>query len=334
MNPAFRDVLLVDDDPGTLVSLSRLLKPAGFRVRTAADGTEALRSVRQECPCFIITDWLMAPMDGIEFCRAVRRENLPHYIYVVLLTVKDQANDTVVGLNAGADDFLTKPVHEGELLARLRAGARVLTLEKRLNRRAQHDPLTGVLNRRSFLEVFGREWARTSRHGGNLSCVMIDVDFFKWANDSFGHLVGDDILAGLARLIAGECRNTDYVCRWGGDEFLVLLPETDESGASNFAERCSLALTNTQFCADAERLTITASFGVAQRYGDMRSPKQLLTVADQALLTAKRTGRNRVATAWNGRLSQPAGIVCSDQYLSVVPQPVTLEKGPCLGGDA
>ncbi len=308
MNPSFQNVLLVDDDPGTLASLSRILKPAGFHVRVASHGAAALQAVRQECPYFIITDWIMSPMDGIEFCHQLRRGNLPHYVYVVLLTVKGQPDDTITGLNAGADDFLIKPVNQGELLARLQAGSRVLELENRINRYACCDPLTGVLNRRSFQEILKNEWSRATRYRQHLSCVMIDVDFFKHANDTYGHLVGDSILTALVKSIEGTCRNSDYLCRWGGDEFFVLLPETDEEEACAWAERCCSAVTEAGFCGGPDKLTITASFGVAQRDTAMRNPKQLLDLADQALRLAKRAGRRRVMTARNCYPGQPTDI--------------------------
>ena len=308
MNPFFQNVLLVDDDPGMLTTLSRILKPAGFRVRVASNGAEALQAVQRECPYFIITDWIMSPMDGIEFCRRLRREKLPHYVYVVLLTVKDQSDDTIAGLNAGADDFITKPVNQGKLLARLQAGTRVLELENRMNRYASRDPLTGVLNRRSFQEVLEREWRRAIRYRHHLSCVMIDVDFFKQINDTYGHLAGDSILTALVKSIKGACRDHDRLCRWGGDEFFVLLPETDEHGACAWAERCCSAVMEAEFCTGPNHLTITASFGVAQRDEEMRNPKQLLDLADQALRMAKKAGRRRVMTARGHCLSQLASM--------------------------
>jgi two-component system, cell cycle response regulator len=315
VNAFFQNVLLVDDDPGMLASLSHILKSAGFRVRAATNGAEALQAVRQECPYFIITDWMMSPMDGIEFCHQLRRENLPHYTYVVLLTVKDQADDTVTGLNAGADDFITKPVGEGELLARLQAGSRVLELENRMKQYARIDPLTGALNCRAFHQLLELEWNRAIRYRHHLSCVMIDVDFFKQINDTYGHLVGDRVLKFLAETVRDKCRNPDYVFRWGGDEFSVLLPQTDEQGACTWAERCCAVLTDTEFSSGPYTLRITASFGVAQRHKEMQNPEQLFHLADQALLAAKRAGRQRVVTAWGGCLSQPTGIASASSEL-------------------
>jgi two-component system, cell cycle response regulator len=296
MPPVFQDVLVVDDDRVIRTILSDLLEPAGFQVRYAANGAEALEMVRHHSPYLVITDWLMSPMDGIEFCRLLRQEKLPHYIYVVLLTAKSQANDIVIGLNAGADEFLTKPLRQGELFARLQTGLRILKLEHRLNELARRDPLTGVLNRRTFYEVLEREWDRAIRYYHSLSCVMVDVDFFKKINDTYGHLVGDHVLKFLAQSLEGQSRCPDYICRWGGEEFCVLLPETNEEGAYTWAERCCAAIAAAEFCADQHSLTMTASFGVAQQQEGMESPEELLGRADQALYAAKRAGRHRVVS--------------------------------------
>jgi two-component system, cell cycle response regulator len=239
----------------------------------------------------------MSPIDGIEFCRRLPRQDLPHYVYVVLLTGRTQGDDIVVGLNAGADDFIAKPVDKGELLARLQAGSRVLELEGRLSQLARCDSLTGALNRRTFREIVDREWGRAIRHGQPLSAAMIDVDRFKQTNDTYGHSAGDGMLTELARTIERNCRRSDFLCRWGGDEFCALLPETDEQGALVWAERCRSILLNTEICAGSAKLPICASFGVAQRYDNMQGPNQLLDLADRALLAAKRAGRQRAMSA-------------------------------------
>ena len=296
MTSTFQDVLIVDDDRVIRTILTDMLESSGFQVRQAANGIEALQIMRQECPYIVITDWLMSPIDGIELCRLLREEKLPHYIYVVLLTARSQANDIITGLNSGADDFLTKPVHEGELFARLQTGLRILELENRLSELAQRDSLTGTLNRRTFYEIFEREWNRAIRHQLPLSCVMVDVDYFKRINDTYGHMIGDHVLKFFAQSLEGLSRCSDYICRWGGEEFCILLPETDEEGARVWAERSCAAIAEMDFASDQHAITMTASFGVAQRQDAMDSPKKLLNQADQALYEAKKTGRNRVVS--------------------------------------
>jgi two-component system, cell cycle response regulator len=238
----------------------------------------------------------MASMDGIEFCRNLRELKLPHYVYVILLTSKSHEDDLITGLSAGADDFLTKPFSHGELTARLQTAVRILELESRLNELARRDPLTGVLNRRTFHEVVQREWSRAVRYRHPLSCVMVDIDYFKRVNDTYGHLVGDHVLKFLAQSLEGQSRCPDYVCRWGGEEFCILLPETDEQGARLWAERCCWAIAEADISSDEHCLTMTASFGVAERQEDLQTPEQLLHRADQALYAAKRAGRHRVVS--------------------------------------
>jgi two-component system chemotaxis response regulator CheY len=233
-------------------------------------------------------------MDGIEFCRLLRAEKLPHYVFAVLLTAKSQAGDIITGLNAGADDFLTKPVRHGELFARLQTGLRIVELEHRLSELARRDPLTGVLNRRTFYEVFEREWSRAIRYRHPLACVMVDVDFFKKINDTYGHLVGDHVLKFLAQSFENQARCPDYICRWGGEEFCILLPETDEQGACIWAQRCCRAIAEAEFSSGPHNITMTASFGVAQQEDDLADPEAMIERADRALFAAKKAGRHRV----------------------------------------
>ena len=234
--------------------------------------------MQDDHPSIVITDWVMAPMDGIEFCRLLRQKKLPHYAYVVLLTSKSQTADLVKGLGAGADDFITKPVHQGELLARLQTAVRILEQERRLTELARKDHLTGVLNRRTFYELFEMEWNRVTRYRHPLSCVMVDADYFKNVNDTYGHLVGDHVLWFLAQSLKSLSRGPDQICRWGGEEFCVLLPETDEQGARLWAERCCTTIAETSLTSGRHHLTVTASFGVAEwrgGYADARASARL-----------------------------------------------------------
>jgi two-component system, cell cycle response regulator len=293
MNPTYQKILVVDDHPEMRAVLSQLLETAGYQVRTATNGAEALAAVREECPYFVVTDWSMQPMDGLEFCRHLRQQTLPHYVYVVVLTVRDEVDNLIAALTAGADDFMNKPVRRAELLARLEAGARVLALEDRLSQLASSDPMTGVLNSRAAYQMFEREWCRSTRYHHPLSCILWDIDYFKTINDTYGHLVGDDMLRSLARFAEEKCRRSDYLCRWGGDEFLVILPETEEDGALRWAERCCAAIAATTFESRGHKLSVTASFGVAQQLESLQNPEQLLDMADQALYAAKNMGRRR-----------------------------------------
>ena len=289
----FRKVLVVDDDPAMRRILSKILEADSYQVALATNGLEALEAMQGDFPSFVITDWDMPLLDGAEFCRMVRSKETSQYVYIVMLTGSPEGR-LVEGLEAGADDFITKPVKAAELLARMQAGARVLRLENRLRLLASHDPLTELLNRRSFFEFIETEWKRSSRIGYPLSCVMIDVDFFKSVNDSHGHPAGDAILKAISRKLAGCCRQTDCLCRYGGEEFCLLLPDTDEKAAVLWAERCRLAVAEGPFDAAETSIRVTISLGVAQRRDDTHNPERLLDLADRALLEAKRLGRNRV----------------------------------------
>lgn len=290
----FRKVLIVDDSPMMLHLLDRVLSAGGYQVRQARNGADALKLMVEECADFVITDWHMPSMGGMELCRQLRTMSWPQYVFVAVLTSSEGSDDLIAALDAGADDFYIKPVVAPELLARMRAGTRFLSLERQLRSQARLDCLTGVLNRRTFEEVFAREWNYAERNETQLSCVMIDVDYFKSVNDRFGHPVGDAVLRALSDVLRSESRLPDYVGRYGGEEFCILLPGTDEEGAVAFAERCRVAILNKGFHTIEGPVHITASFGVAERDYETVRPDHLLERADQALLWAKKKGRNRV----------------------------------------
>ena len=288
-------VLLVDDDPAMLRIVSKWLERSGYQVETVGDGEQAMAALEGECPDFLITDWEMPHLDGLELCRRVRGLDLPHYVYILFLTVKADRAEKIAGLEVGADDFLRKPIDQGELLARLRAGSRILDLERRLSEMARTDPLTGLLTRRSFFDVLAKEWHRAKRMRLAMSCVMADIDFFKRINDIHGHPAGDAILKTVANLLQEGCRASDVVCRCGGEEFCVLLPETKEHDAALWAERIRKRIASLVFPVGGKELRITCSFGTAQNHDDTQTCEQLVDQADQALLCAKRSG----ATAWS-----------------------------------
>ena len=287
-------ILLVDDDPTLRRLLAQQLRLAGYIVREANDGREAYEAILADCPDMLVTDWNMPGMDGQELCEKLRQAQLPHYLYILMLTAKSDSDDLISGIESGADDFLGKPVRPGELVARLHAGARMVNLEKSLRQMSECDPLTGVLNRRTFQVQMSREWGRASRHLGALSCALLDIDYFKKINDDHGHAVGDAALVAVANLLVSQCRPTDYLCRYGGEEFLVLLTQTDEEGAANWAERVRKSIAEQTIAANGKSLRLTISFGVAEKLADTVNPERLIDLADQALLVAKQSGRNRV----------------------------------------
>ncbi len=288
------NVLVVDDDPAIVRLLSKWLDREGYRVVPAEDGRQALELIDADCPDFLITDWEMPQMTGLELCEEVRKRDLPHYVYILFLSVRSAADEKVAGLEVGADDFLTKPVRQDELLARMRSASRVLELERRLSQMACTDPLTGLQTRRTFYELLVREWERAKRSRQPLSCVMIDIDFFKRINDVHGHPAGDAVLKVIANLMRSECRAGDSICRYGGEEFCILLPETNETGAVLWSDRIRKRLGSLVVSVGDKGLRVTASFGAAQKYDDTQTPEELIDQADQALLCAKQSGRDRV----------------------------------------
>jgi diguanylate cyclase (GGDEF)-like protein len=290
------EVLVVDDDPAALRWIARVISSAGHRVLRAENGRQALDLLLENTPDLVVCDWDMPELDGLELCREIRRREFARYVYVLILTAKAGADDVVAGLAAGADDFVIKPVRRPVLLARLEAGSRLLRLERKLRVMSEHDPLTGLLNRRAFYQRFVREWERASRHLIPLACVMVDIDFFKRINDAHGHGAGDEVLRSVSAILRDQLRSNDTLCRYGGEEFCVLLTETGEEGAARWAERARVAIAEAPIFIEESRLRLTASFGVAERMADTKTPEQLAELADQALAVAKQSGRNRVVS--------------------------------------
>jgi diguanylate cyclase (GGDEF)-like protein len=287
------EILLVDDDPALLRLLSRWLEGEGYVVRCASNGSAATEAIIASCPDILITDWEMPLMNGMDLCRWVRRAELPRYLYTIFLTVRNGSDDIICGLEAGADDFLKKPIDRGELLARIRAGRRVVELETRLSWLARLDPLTGLMTQRTFYEEMNRQWARSVQCQTPLSCVMIDIDFFKRINDLYGHGVGDEVICRLAQVLRDSRRPSDLISRYGGEEFCVLLQAT-EAEAADWARQVSARIAAARIPIEERELTVTASMGVAERLPDTDAPVNLVELADQALLVAKQSGRDRI----------------------------------------
>ncbi|RMH08905.1 MAG: diguanylate cyclase [Nitrospirae bacterium] len=297
------EVLIADDDPISLHALKSKLLKWQYKVVSCRDGLEAARLLQSDKPPRLaILDWMMPGLDGPEICRQVRAHRGLPYIYILLLTSRSEKTDLVAGLEAGADDYLTKPVHVDELDVRLRAGCRIITLQEELlatqealRIQATHDPLTGVLNRAAILEHLERELARAQREGSQLSVILVDLDNFKYVNDSHGHLVGDAVLVEACRRIRSCIRPYDLLGRYGGEEFLIVLPGSDSAAALSQANRIREAIgTHVYRIADQE-LPVTCSQGVTTWTGTSQGDlESLLKTADGGMYLAKYSGRNRV----------------------------------------
>jgi len=296
-----RPVLIAEDDPMFRKILQSWLESWGYRVRVAEDGDDAWKILLQDAPPeLLILDWMMPRVDGIELCRRIRERQQSPYQYILLVTAKDNKNDVVMGLEAGADDYLTKPFDRCELRARLRVGRRILQLQQdlisareELRFQATHDVLTGIGNRGAILDLLHRELERAARARGSTGVLMLDLDHFKTINDSHGHLVGDVVLKEVANRICHVVRPYDFVGRYGGEEFLVILPGCNKEQAQQVGERIRQAICADPVLTAGSEICLTISVGATAALSLQLSGKEMVAIADNALYRAKNAGRNR-----------------------------------------
>lgn len=310
-------VLVVDDDKVVRTILTAMLSASGYQVFEAVDGQSGFVMALEVHPHIVITDWVMAGMDGVGMTRALRQTKLGRGIYILILTALEAEDKLVEAFDAGVDDFLLKPLKPRVLGARLRAAQRVVTLQREIevdrdeirrfaaelavtNRRLQEaaltDVLTGLPNRRHAIEFFQREWLAANRSKRALACMLIDVDNFKTINDTHGHDVGDAVLKQVSAAIKKALRAQDVACRTGGDEFTVICPQTDLPAALICAERVRKAVAAMEADAGDARVKCGLSIGVAVRDAGTPDIDALLKRADEGVYLAKQHGRNRVAT--------------------------------------
>lgn len=295
--------LIAEDNAGFRQALDKMLRKWGYDVVAAANGLEAWEILRKpDSPRLAILDWMMPDLDGVEVCRRLREQNREPYVYILLLTAKDTADELVEGMEAGADDYLRKPVNTQELRVRLRAGRRILDLQEELmsaremlRRQATRDPLTDLWNRGAMFDILTRELKRARRESSTLALIMADLDHFKQVNDTLGHAAGDGVLREAARRMSACVRPYDAPCRYGGEEFLIVLPGCDLADATMRAEEIRRAFSATSFQIPEGVLNVTCSLGVTASSGAAGfDPAALIQEADDALYTAKNNGRNRV----------------------------------------
>jgi len=279
-----------------------MLTQWGYQPVAVSDGVAALEVLSApDAPRLALLDWGLPGLDGIEVCRRLREAPERPYIYTVLVTGKGRKEDMLDGLDAGADDFLVKPVDAHELRARLNAGRRLVALQeqlleahRQLRVQATRDGLTGLWNRTAILDILDRELARAQREHGAVGVVMADVDHFKRVNDVYGHMAGDEVLRRTARRLLGVLRPYDTVGRYGGEEFLVVLPGCDAETTLILAERLCRSMAAEPIELEGLPVTVTLSLGVAAWSGSEEACTRL-RAADTALYRAKAAGRNRVS---------------------------------------
>ena len=312
-------ILIADDDPVSCRLLDRLLHKWGYDVTAAHDGMEAWEVLQAErAPRVALLDWMMPGMDGLEVCRRVRARSSQPYVYIMLLTANDKVGNVVEGLESGADDYLTKPFHPQELRARLRVGLRMLELEsslvearENLRFKASHDALTSIWNRGAIIELLERELSRARRDGSSVGVLLADIDHFKRINDTRGHLVGDEVLRAVTGRLKGEVRSYDAVGRYGGEEFLIILPGCDNPKLTAKAQQLVKIVERSSVETSTGAVPVTISIGgIASGDCPHAELSKLLHAADTALYRAKVSGRNRSEMARLGDLE--VGIAASD----------------------
>ena len=304
-------VLIAEDDATSRLLLKRILTGWGYEVMVTSDGEEALRELlADDAPRLAILDWMMPRLDGVDVCRQVRVREPRQRPYIILLTALDKKGDVVTGLEAGADDYVGKPYDQDELRARVGVGRRMVELDERLLEaqetlkvQARTDGLTGLLNRAAILAELEAEMARSSREDAPLSVGMLDLDYFKNVNDTYGHVAGDAVLREVVVRMASVLRPYDRLGRFGGEEFLVVLPRSDEAALRLVLERMRAAVAAGPVVIGDTGVPITVSLGGAV-YED-ETTDGLIACADVALYAAKRSGRDCVMLA--GSAAEGAG---------------------------
>jgi diguanylate cyclase (GGDEF)-like protein len=299
--------VIADDDSVTTAILSRALQRWGFEVTCAHDGASAWELLTSgPAPDLAVVDWMMPGIDGIEICRRIRNEPTLAAMYVLLLTGRDSRADLVVGLDAGADDYMVKPIDTEELRARVQVGIRVANLQGRLAEQVSElqaardhlarlvstDVLTDLYTRRWWFELAGTEFSRCRRYDRRFSLMVIDLDFFKRVNDTFGHDAGDKVLRCFADMLRAECRQSDIIGRLGGEEFALLAPETSLASAQHIAGRIREACRNLVVAAPAGDVRCSCSIGISEVAPQDDDIEEVLRRADAALYEAKRSGRD------------------------------------------
>ncbi|HWL93291.1 MAG TPA: diguanylate cyclase [Phycisphaerae bacterium] len=347
-----KKLLVVDDDPQQLAIMQRLLSSGEHDVLTAGSGAEAMGIILGEEPRIVITDWFMPGMDGIQLCKTLRQHEGVRFVYIIVMTAQGGEECMVQALDAGADDFVRKPLKQAELLARLRAADRIVCAEsdlakrtrelhrtnaemalthqklnkanEQLRRMATTDELTGLLNRREAMSRIEQFWASMERYDQIFSCIMLDIDFFKKFNDTHGHAAGDKVLKTTAQVLRSTCRKTDLVSRVGGEEFLILCPGVGADGAKICAEHLRAAVEKTAIEYEGTPMLITASLGVAGGSKLYENSDALIKAADEALYASKAAGRNRVTVAadLNAPRTEPGA------KPAAAPKPIVVRTGP------
>lgn len=296
--------MIAEDEDIARLRLEKFLEDMKYEVVLCKNGLDAWKVIQSEnAPNLLILDRMMPGMDGIEICRRVREQAREPYTYILLLTSKGEMKDILSGMEAGADDYLTKPFNQNELRMRLNVGKRIVEMNKELletrnvlRKKAIYDELTGLHNRHYMTEILEKEYARALRHQTDLSCLLLDIDYFKVINDTFGHSFGDFVMREFSACLKQTVREYDFIFRYGGEEFLILLPNTGIDGALNVAEKIRVTCESKTYSDGTNSTIATVSIGVASvKHHQPSESNKLIAFADKALYRSKSDGRNRVS---------------------------------------
>jgi two-component system cell cycle response regulator len=300
LSPGPIKVLIAEDNSVSARILQKSIEDWGYKVFLARDGLQAWKVLQDEEIGLAVLDWMMPKINGIELCKRIRQNNHRNenygYTYVILLSARDEQRDLIRGFSAGADDYITKPFHQLELKARLKTGKRLIDLQRQLQEQANRDGLTGLWNRKRMYRILEKEINRAQRLCHSLAIIMIDIDHFKGINDTYGHQSGDAILQEVPSILKRNIRNYDEICRYGGDEFLLILPNCCPDETKSIAERLRLVVSDKKINTNNTALNITISLGgvsTGDKYQGF-TPQSMISASDEALLQAKNKGRNRV----------------------------------------
>lgn len=311
-------ILCVEDSPTQAAHIKNILTSSGYQVEVANDGFRSLALARETKPDLVVLDIMLPDIDGYSVCRKLRSQ-FSQYIPVLMLSARQEVEDRLDGLEVGADDYLPKPFDPRELLARVKSLLRIKRLNQDLQERlnqaqesfnvwrqvAVTDHLTGLHNRHYLQKMLQEEVTVATRYQNSLSCIMLDIDHFRDFNNQYGHLVGDEVLKGLAGVLLRNSRKADVIARYGGEEFVMLLPMTGLEAAGRTALRLCREVATTPLASQAGNLTVSISLGVASLPDpEINTPLKLIAKADRALYLAKEMGRNRVVLLGPGD-SQP-----------------------------
>ena len=296
-------ILIAEDDNVTRHILEKSVTEMDFEVVSCENGHDAWKIIQSEnAPHLLMLDWMMPGLDGLEICRRVRERAGEQYTFIILLTSKGEQDDFVKGMEAGADDYIIKPFNPHDLRVRLKAGRRIVELNEELlhvrdnlEKQATHDKLTGLYNRHFMVEILEKEFSRALRHQSDLSCLLLDLDNFKDVNDTFGHTFGDLVLREFSAGLDQNIRKSDISIRYGGEEFMVLLPNTGIAGAQNIAEKIRATCEKKRYDDGHNSTTVTVSIGIASiKQHQLIDDKEIVACADKALYRSKAEGRNRI----------------------------------------